>query len=229
MIYYVEDEENIRELVVYTLNHSGLESKGFTNYKDFFDSCQKEKPELILLDIMLPEVDGIEILKKLKSENQFSSIPVIMVTAKTGEYNTIRGLDLGADDYVAKPFSMLELVSRIKALLRRSKISNAENQSKNEKVFIQIDDLTIDENKYEAKYKNQILDLTHKEFELLLFLAKNKDIVFERDKLLESVWGYSYLGDSRTVDAHIKTLRQKLGEGESYIKTVRGVGYKISI
>lgn len=222
MIYYVEDDDNIREVVVYTLKHSGFESKGFSSGKDFISICENEIPELILLDIMLPEIDGLTILKQIKSSTLLKNIPVIMVTAKTGELNTVIGLDSGADDYIQKPFSMLELVSRIKAVLRRTKNIEPKNFTKEFGKFF------IDENKHLVQFENKDIDLTNKEFELLLYLVRNEDIVITRERLLEEVWGYSFSGDTRTIDVHVKSLRQKLMGAEEFIQTVRGVGYKFS-
>ena len=222
MIYYVEDDDNIREVVVYTLKHSGFESKGFSSGKDFISICENEIPELILLDIMLPEIDGLTILKQIKSSTLLKNIPVIMVTAKTGELNTVIGLDSGADDYIQKPFSMLELVSRIKAVLRRTKNIEPKNFTKEFGKFF------IDENKHLVQFENKDIDLTNKEFELLLYLVRNEDIVITRERLLEDVWGYSFSGDTRTIDVHVKSLRQKLMGAEEFIQTVRGVGYKFS-
>ena len=222
MIYYVEDDDNIREVVVYTLKHSGFESKGFSSGKDFISICENEIPELILLDIMLPEIDGLTILKQIKSSTLLKNIPVIMVTAKTGELNTVIGLDSGADDYIQKPFSMLELVSRIKAVLRRTKDIEQKNFTKEFGKFF------IDENKHLVQFENKDIDLTNKEFELLLYLVRNEDIVITRERLLEEVWGYSFSGDTRTIDVHVKSLRQKLMGAEEFIQTIRGVGYKFS-
>ena len=222
MIYYVEDDDNIREVVVYTLKHSGFESKGFSSGKDFISICENEIPELILLDIMLPEIDGLTILKQIKSSTLLKNIPVIMVTAKTGELNTVIGLDSGADDYIQKPFSMLELVSRIKAVLRRTKNIETKNFTKEFGKFF------IDENKHLVQFENKDIDLTNKEFELLLYLVRNEDIVITRERLLEEVWRYSFSGDTRTIDVHVKSLRQKLMGAEEFIQTVRGVGYKFS-
>ena len=222
MIYYVEDDDNIREVVVYTLKHSGFESKGFSSGKDFISICENEIPELILLDIMLPEIDGLTILKQIKSSTLLKNIPVIMVTAKTGELNTVIGLDSGADDYIQKPFSMLELVSRIKAVLRRTKDIEPKNFTK------EFGNFFIDENKHLVQIDNKDIDLTNKEFELLLYLVRNEDIVITRERLLEEVWGYSFSGDTRTIDVHVKSLRQKLMGAEEFIQTVRGVGYKFS-
>lgn len=222
MIYYVEDDDNIREVVVYTLKHSGFESKGFSSGKDFISICENEIPELILLDIMLPEIDGLTILKQIKSSTLLKNIPVIMVTAKTGELNTVIGLDSGADDYIQKPFSMLELVSRIKAVLRRTKNIEPKNFTKEFGKFF------IDENKHLVQFENKDIDLTNKEFELLLYLVRNEDIVITRERLLEEVWGYLFSGDTRTIDVHVKSLRQKLMGAEEFIQTIRGVGYKFS-
>lgn len=220
MIYCVEDDSNIRELVVYTLNTTGLQAKGFEDGKSFMEALALETPELVLLDIMLPGEDGLTILDKLKKSAKTRNIPVIMVTAKGAEYDKVVGLDAGADDYVSKPFGMMELVSRIKAVLRRtSPVKDAEE--------LTIGDLSVDLKKHEVKVKQELVSLTLKEFDLLAKMLKNKNIVMTRDCLLEEIWGYDFDGETRTVDVHIRTLRQKLGEAGELIQTVRGVGYRI--
>ena len=220
MIFCVEDEANIRELVVYTLETTGFEARGFEEGTSFFEALAEELPELILLDIMLPGEDGLEILKKLKSSSKTKDIPVIMVTAKGSEYDKVVGLDSGADDYVTKPFGMMELISRIKAVLRRS-------GKQQDKTKLSVGGISLDTKKHEVKVDGENVVLTLKEFELLEKLMRNQGIVLTRDQLLTEIWGYDFDGETRTVDVHIRTLRQKLGEQGSLVKTVRGVGYRI--
>ena len=219
MIYYVEDDANIRELVVYTLNQTGLVAKGFSSASAFFAAAAEEKPSLILLDIMLPVEDGLSILKKIRASAATTSIPVMMITAKTTEFDKVSGLDLGADDYITKPFGMAELVARVKALLRRSGMkTSAERLAHGE--------LTVDIAKHTVSVHDQNVILTYKEFSLLACLMENAGRAFTREQLLETVWGYDYEGGTRTVDVHVQTLRTKLGESGRYIETVRGVGYR---
>ena len=220
MIYCVEDDDNIRELVIYTLETTGLKAKGFAEGTAFMEALAFDTPELILLDIMLPGEDGLELLKKLKNSAKTKDIPVIMVTAKGAEYDKVIGLDSGADDYVTKPFGMMELVSRIKAVLRRS--GRVQEQD-----MLSVNGVSVDVKKHEVKVAGEIVTLTLKEFELLERLMRNQNIVLTRDQLLEDIWGYDFDGETRTVDVHIRTLRQKLGEQGSLVKTVRGVGYRI--
>lgn len=220
MIFCVEDDDNIRELVIYTLETTGFPSRGFSEGTVFLKALEEETPELILLDIMLPGIDGMEILRKLKSGKKTKNIPVIMVTAKGTEYDKVIGLDSGADDYVTKPFGMMELISRIKAVLRRSKkIETGEE--------LEVSGVVVDSQKHEVKVDGKSIVLTLKEFELLELLMNNRNIVLTRDKLLSEIWGYEYVGETRTVDVHIRTLRQKLGDKGYIIETVRGVGYRI--
>lgn len=221
MIYYVEDDTNIRELVVYSLNHSDLVAQGFTNATAFYKAFDKTKPDLVLLDIMLPDIDGLTILKQLRETEPF--LPIIMVTAKDSDFDKIYGLDSGADDYITKPFNIMELISRIKALLRRTKNQQADNKEK----IISCCGIILDCNKHTVTNNKKELTLTLKEFQLLQFLIENKDIAFERDRLLQAVWGYESFTETRTIDVHIKMLRQKLGN-ESLIETVRGIGYKFN-
>lgn len=221
MIYLLEDDDNIRNFVLYALNNSGLEAAGFGCPSAFWENMSENIPELILLDIMLPEEDGITILKKMRENRKTKNLPVIMLTAKGTEFDKVIGLDSGADDYIAKPFGTMELISRIKALLRRTSI-NSENSSE-----YNIKNLYISESKHIVKVNNKNIDLTYKEFEMLLLMIKNIDVVFSRDRLLQEIWGYDFDGESRTVDVHIRTLRFKLGEAGKLIKTVRGIGYKI--
>ena len=220
MIYCIEDDISIRELIIYTLKLSGFEAKGFETGDELFAEMEKEVPELIMLDIMLPGQDGLSILKQLKNDQRYHDIPVIMATAKGTEYDVVNGLDLGADDYLSKPFGMMEMVSRVKAVLRRGS-----NKDVND--IICIKDLVIDKKKRTVKINDEKIDLTLKEFELLQLLCENKGIVFDRQNLLEKIWGMDYLGESRTIDVHIGTLRNKLGEYGKMIRTVHGVGYSL--
>lgn len=220
MIFCVEDDSNIRELVVYTLNATGMIARGFGDGKSFMKALEDEIPELVLLDIMLPGEDGLSILRKLKSSSKTKNIPVIMVTAKGNEYDKVIGLDTGADDYVAKPFGMMELVSRIKAVLRRTK------QNEESEQYV-IGNLTMNLDCHEVLVDGELIPLTNKEFELLRKLMKYKKTVLTRDRLLGEIWGYEFTGETRTVDVHIRTLRQKLGSAGEMIETVRGVGYRM--
>lgn len=222
VIYCVEDDENIRELVLYALKSANFESVGFQDSKTLFAKLKDEQPSLILLDIMLPDEDGISILKKIRGDEKYRKIPIIMLTAKATEYDKVIGLDMGADDYVTKPFGVMELLSRIKAVLRRVEEKREENED-----IIEVKDVSIDFKKYEVKVLGKPVTLTHKEFELLGYLMKNQGIVLSRDQLLDTIWNYDYEGESRTVDVHIGSLRQKLGDRGNMIETIRGVGYKI--
>ncbi len=219
-VYVVEDDENIRELVSYALGRGGFQAFSFENAELFYKALHGESlPDLILLDIMLPKEDGLSIIKRLKQSSKWMDIPVIMVTAKGSELDKVKGLDLGADDYVTKPFSVLELMSRINAVLRR--IHKPDDQLQTYK------DIVLDQRRHSVSVKGEAIQLTLKEHELLHYLIKNEGLVLTRDKLIESVWGYEYEGESRTIDMHIKTLRQKLGPAGEYIKTIRGLGYKL--
>ncbi len=220
IIYYAEDDAAIRELVVYTLGQSGFEAQGCASGRELFDACVRKKPDLILLDIMLPGQDGLLILQRLKNDASLRHIPVIMVTAKGSEYDKVRGLDLGADDYVSKPFGMMELVARIKARLRS--VSGSDSPSR-----LTCGSLTLDSQKHEVTVDGTPVALTLKEFSLLELLMRNPGIAFTREQLLERNWDYSYEGGTRTVDVHVQTLRSKLGPCASLIQTVRGVGYKL--
>jgi len=219
MIYYVEDDANIRELVIYTLNQTGLSAKGFSDATGFFAASADEKPTLILLDIMLPGEDGLTILKKIRANASTTSIPVMMITAKTTEFDKVSGLDLGADDYITKPFGMAELVARVKALLRRSGMKTSAERLTHE-------ELVVDIAKHTVTVGGQNIILTYKEFSLLACLMENAGRAFTREQLLETVWGYDYEGGTRTVDVHVQTLRTKLGSAGRFIETVRGVGYR---
>ena len=223
MIFCVEDDSNIRELVVYTLETTGFKARGFEDGREFLEALALETPELVLMDIMLPGDDGLELLKKLKASPKTREIPVIMVTAKGAEYDKVKGLDLGADDYVTKPFGMMELVSRIKAVLRRTRKDAQEPQD-----IIAVGEIEINTKKHEVTAAGEVVNLTLKEYELLKRLMKNPNIVMTRDCLLEDIWGYDYDGETRTVDVHVRTLRQKLGPCGEKIETVRGVGYRMS-
>ena len=222
MIYCVEDDSNIRELVVYTLETTGYKARGFEDGKAFLEALALETPELILMDIMLPGEDGMALLKRLKASAKTQDIPVIMMTAKGSEYDKVLGLDSGADDYVTKPFGMMELISRIKAVLRRTEKNAMKIEDK-----IVLNGLTIDVKKHEVTVEGEPVSLTLKEFELLRRMMKNLGIVLTRDQLLEDIWGYDFDGETRTVDVHVRTLRQKLGKAGELIETVRGVGYKM--
>lgn len=219
-IYIVEDDINIREIERYALKNSGYEVEEFENGAAFFNRLEKHTPGLVILDIMLPDEDGMSILSKIRADKKTAKIPVIMVTAKTTELDKVKGLDSGADDYITKPFGVMELISRVKALLRRTRDTEVESQMK-------YGAIVVDDDKHAVTVDGTLCELTYKEYELLKYLIKNKGIVVSRDKLLSKVWGFEYEGETRTVDAHVKTLRQKLGEAGSCIKTVRNVGYMV--
>lgn len=220
MIFCVEDDNGIRDLMIYALNSAGFEAKGFTDGTDFFAALQIEKPKLIILDIMLPGDDGITILKRLKADTATADIPVIMATAKGTEYDKVIGLDTGADDYLAKPFGMMEMVSRVKAVLRRV-------TSQSTPKSLKVGNLEMNESQHTVYACGKRVILTLKEYELLHLFIGNPGIVFTRDKLLQLIWGADYMGETRTVDVHIGTLRTKLGECGAYIETIRGVGYRM--
>lgn len=219
MIYCVEDESAIRDLMIYTLNASGFEVRGFESSESFWPAVRERVPELVVLDVMLPGEDGLAILKKLRASPATAEIPVLMATAKGSEYDKVIGLDSGADDYLAKPFGMMEMVSRIKAVLRRS----APKQSR----VLTCGRVALDENKHIVTVNGRNVALTLKEFELLKLLMESPGTVFTREVLLSSVWGVDFAGETRTVDVHIGTLRTKLAEAGELIRTVRGVGYKL--
>lgn len=220
MIYCVEDDVSIRELIIYALKSNGYDAIGFSDSKPFYEALKSRLPSLILLDIMLPEEDGIEILKKLKVSIKTRDIPVIMLTAKSSEYDKVLGLDSGADDYISKPFGIMEFLARVKAVLRRVGVSEKSSE-------LTSGGLTMNIEKHSVFADGIEVVLTFKEFELLKFLLINTGIMLSRDKILEEVWGYDYEGETRTVDVHIRTLRQKLGDAGSVIETVRGIGYRI--
>ena len=220
MIYLVEDDASIRELVVYALSNSGFEARGFDTPSAFWQAMERETPAMVLLDIMLPEEDGLQIVKKLRADPRTHRTPVIMLTAKGSEYDKVIGLEAGADDYIPKPFGMMELIARVKALLRRTSDAPAPET-------YQAGCLTVCPQRHLVEVDGTAVALTLKEYELLCMLLKNRNMVLTRDRLLNQIWGYSFDGENRTVDVHIRTLRQKLGKAGDLIETVRGVGYKI--
>lgn len=221
MIYLLEDDGSIRNFVIYALNNSGFDAAGFEYPSDFWKAMDKKIPELLLLDIMLPDEDGLSILKKIRSNPETKKLPVIMLSAKSTEFDKVTGLDNGADDYISKPFGTMELISRIKALLRRT-----ESHTMPDSDILSVGALCISPSKHEVTVNGSKVTLTLKEYEILLLLIKNKGMVFSRDALLQKIWGYDFSGESRTVDVHIRTLRSKLGSCGELIKTIRGVGYK---
>lgn len=220
MIWCVDDDKTILDIEVYTLIQTGFEAKGFSDGISMLEALNAEIPDLIVLDIMLPEIDGVEVLKKIRSNSKTEKIPVIMATAKGTEIDKIQSLDNGADDYLVKPFGVMEMVSRIKAVLRRC-------QSNEKTDVLSVGEITLDDKTHKVTAKGENVNLTLKEFEILKLFMQNTNIVFSRDNLLSNVWGVDYLGETRTVDMHIKTLRQKLGSCADCIKTVIGVGYKL--
>lgn len=219
MIYLVEDDKSNRDLVLYTLRATGFEAVGFEDGEHLWQALETALPKLILLDIMLPGEDGLSILKKLRAAATTARIPVIMLTAKGSEYDKVVGLDCGADDYIPKPFGMMELVSRIRAVLRRTEPTK--------QLEYRHGDLYVNATNHIVRVENEPITLTLKEFDLLCFLLESEGNVLTRDVILNRVWGYEFDGETRTVDVHIRTLRQKLGEAGNYIETIRGVGYKI--
>lgn len=220
MIWCVEDDASIRDIEIYTLLSTGFEAKGFEDGKAAWEALKSEKPDLILLDVMMPEMDGIEFLKKIKDSSVFGDIPIIMATAKGSEYDKVKSLDMGADDYLVKPFGMMEMISRIKAVLRRCK-------PKQEASFLKVKDLVLNQEERTVFIKEEKVVLTYKEFELLQLFLAHPGKVYTRDILYNEIWGADYIGESRTVDMHIRTLRQKLGEYGEIIETIRNVGYRM--
>ena len=220
-IYCVEDESNIRELLVYTLEATGFKAKGFADGKGLRAALKEQIPDMILLDLMLPGEDGYSILEKLKKDENTRDILIIMVTAKDAEYDKVKGLEAGADDYITKPFGMMEFVARIKAVLRRT------NRNSNTDKELKCGDLRILVGRHEVFWKDEKIELTRKEFELLVYLVENRGLVMSRNQILCQVWGYEFEGETRTVDVHVRSLRQKLGEAGNMVETVRGVGYRI--
>lgn len=221
MIYLLEDDESIRKFVLYALNNTGLEAVGFELAAEFWAAVEKEQPELVLLDIMLPDEDGLSVLRQLRMRSATARVPVILLTAKSTEYDKVVGLDSGADDYVTKPFGTMELVSRIRALLRRARPAS-------EVAVYTYGALTLDTESHQVHVGDQSTALTYKEYELLRLFCSRPGRAFTRDELLQRIWGYDYDGENRTVDVHIKTLRTKLGECGELIETVRGVGYRLN-
>ena len=218
MIWCVEDDASIRDIEVYALNSTGLAAEGFADGAAFWQALQKTQPELVVLDVMLPEIDGIELLRRMKADAALREIPVIMATAKGAEYDKIQGLDLGADDYLAKPFGVMELVSRVKAVLRRCRPQPA--------AVLRCGGLVVDEQEHTVTADGVRVVLTYKEYQLLRLFLSHPGTAFTRDQLMEQVWGMDFYGESRTVDMHIRTLRQKLGTYGEHIETVRSVGYR---
>ena len=220
MIYLLEDDTNIRNFVVYALNNSVLEAEGFELPSRFWAAVGKKKPSMAILDIMLPEEDGLSVLRKLRESSETKDLPIIMLTAKSTEYDKVIGLDGGADDYVTKPFGTMELMARVKALLRRAEpVSDGKEYS--------IGPLLLNPDKHIIRVDGQDVALTLKEFQLLCYLIRNKGNVMTRDRILQEIWGYEFDGENRTVDVHIRTLRSKLGKAGDLIETVRGIGYRI--
>ena len=217
LVYIVEDDENIREIESYSLTKNGFEVREFSDGENLLNECLDSRPNLIILDIMLPGKDGLSLLKDLRENKDLSTIPIMLISAKSSEIDKVKGLDMGADDYLTKPFGTMELVSRVNALLRRFK--------SDEKTDCSYREISIDDAKRSVTAFGKSIDLTFKEYELLKYFIANSQKALARDKLLEAVWGYDFAGESRTVDMHIKTLRQKLGDAGAYIKTVRNVGY----
>ena len=222
MIYLVEDDNSIRELVVYTLSGSHMEAQGFALPSAFWTAMGNALPQLILLDIMLPEEDGLSILRKLRADTRTSRIPVMMLTARSNEYDKVIGLDLGADDYLPKPFGMMELIARVRALLRRAA---PEPQPEG----FRLGCLFVSPERHIVQVDGRDITLTYKEFEMLCLFLRNKGLVLTREQFLDQVWGYAFDGENRTVDVHIRTLRQKLGSAGNYIRTIRGIGYKLEV
>ena len=221
MIWCVEDDASIRDIEVYTLSSTGFDARGFEDGVSFWSALQTEKPDLVVLDVMLPGVDGIELLQRMKASAELRTIPVVMATAKGAEYDKIRGLDLGADYYLVKPFGVMELVSCVKAVLRRCQPEKAAHQLRSGGLVVDLDAHTV-------TVDGARVALTYKEFELLRLFLSHPGMAFTRDQLFQEIWGMDYCGESRTVDMHIRTLRKKLGDAGRYICTVRKVGYKLT-
>lgn len=222
MIWCVEDDASIRDIELYALNSAGFETRGFENGTAFWEALESERPDLILLDVMLPGVDGIELLTRLKSSIEYEKIPVIMATAKGEEYDRIKGLDLGADDYIVKPFSIMEMVSRVKAVLRRSQPEQGHK-------LLRVSGLVVNLSEHTVTVDGERIQLTYKEFELLCLFLSHPGMVYTREQLFSQVWKMDYMGDSRTLDSHIRSLRHKLGSYGKMIETVRNVGYRLEV
>lgn len=225
LIYYVEDEKNIRELTVYALSQAGIEAMGFPDDAAFRRACAERVPDAVLLDIMLPDTDGLTILKRIRQTPGLSQVPVMMLTARDSELDTVTALDGGADDYLAKPFGMMEMVSRVRALLRRAPSRAAASAAVSD--VMNLGPLSLSPSRHEVSLEGEPLNLTVREFDLLSFLMRSPGVVFNRETLLQRVWGWDFDGGSRTVDVHVQTLRQKLGDHAELIETVRGVGYRL--
>jgi len=221
-IFVVEDDEDIREIVTYALNSAGFKASGFETGEEFLTEIREELPSLVILDIMLPKEDGLSILKNIRSTQTTKNLPVILLTAKNSEFDKVKGLDMGADDYISKPFGVMELIARVKTVLRRGQAEEKQSEK------LEIAGLKIDHARREVFADGDSIKLTFKEYELLHYLALNAEIALSRDKIMEAVWGYDFEGETRTVDMHVKTLRKKLGEPGRQITTVRNVGYKLT-
>lgn len=220
MIWCIEDDPSIREIEVYALNSTGMEAKGFASAEALWKALEDEQPELIVLDVMLPGEDGVTILKRLRADDRYQDLPVIMATARGTEFDKVQSLDLGADDYITKPFGMMEMVSRVKAVLRRA-------QPRPDACLLKLEGLTLDESQHTVTIEGQRISLTFKEFEILRLFLSHPGMAFTRDQLLQTVWNMDYAAETRTVDMHIRTLRQKLQGYGQYIETIRGVGYRL--
>ena len=225
LIYYVEDEKNIRELTVYALSQAGIEARGLPDDAAFRRACAERTPDAVLLDIMLPDTDGLTILKRIRQTPGLSQVPVMMLTARDSELDTVTALDGGADDYLAKPFGMMEMVSRVRALLRRAPSRAIASAAVSD--VMNLGPLSLSPSRHEVSLEGKPLNLTVREFDLLSFLMRSPGVVFNRETLLQRVWGWDFDGGSRTVDVHVQTLRQKLGDYAELIETVRGVGYRL--
>lgn len=224
VIYYVEDEKNIRELTVYALSQAGIEAKGLPDDAAFRRACAERIPDAVLLDIMLPDTDGLSILKRIRQTPGMSRVPVMMLTARDSELDTVTALDGGADDYLSKPFGMMEMVSRVRALLRRAPARAAQESVDD---TLEVGPLKASPSRHEVTCDGKPVNLTLREFDLLTFLMRSPGVVFNRETLLQRVWGWDFDGGSRTVDVHVQTLRQKLGDAAGLVETVRGVGYRL--
>ena len=220
LIYVVEDDNDILEIETFALKNSNYEVKGFSNAKDFYEAIEEKVPSLAVLDVMLPDEDGLQIVQKVRSIPKMANLPIIMVTARTTEIHKVKGLDIGADDYLTKPFGVMELIARVKALLRRTGVQEDKKQLK-------LEEIIMDDEKHAVFVNEKQCELTYKEYEFLKMLLENIGIVLKRESIMSRIWGTDYMGETRTVDMHIKTLRQKLGEAGNHIKTVRNVGYMI--